>query len=65
MGITNAQIAAIDKQRMELIFDDVNLGAVKPDTLRVQVSGNYQPVTIDQLYPQIILLAMLVLALFY
>lgn len=49
MAITNAQIAAIDKQRMELIFDDVNLGAVKPDTLRVQVSGNYQPVTIDQL----------------
>ena len=42
IGKRNRPLAAIDKQRMELIFDDVNLGAVKPDTLRVQVSGNYQ-----------------------
>ena len=49
MAITNSQIEAIDKQRMEMYYDDVNLGALKPDSLRVQVGGVYQPVTIDQL----------------
>jgi len=49
MSITNAQIDAIDKQRMEMYFDDVNLGALDPDSLSVMIGGVYQPVTIDQL----------------
>lgn len=49
MSITNAQLDAIDKQRMEMYFDDVNLGALDPDSLSVMINGVYQPVTIDQL----------------
>lgn len=49
MAITNAQIDAIDKQRLEMIFDDVNLGVIKPDSLSVMLGGVYTPVTVDQL----------------
>lgn len=49
MSITNAQIDAIDKQRLEMIFDDVNLGVIKPDSLSVMIAGQYTPVTVDQL----------------
>lgn len=49
MSITNAQIDAIEKQRLEMIFDDVNLGVLKPDSLSVMVNGVYQPVSVDQL----------------
>lgn len=49
MGITNSQLDAIDKQRLEMIFDDVNLGVLKPDSLSVMLGGVYTPVTVDQL----------------
>lgn len=49
MSITNAQISAIDKQRMEASFDDIGLGAIKPDSLSVMLGGVYQSVSVDQL----------------
>lgn len=47
--ITNAQLDAIDKQRMSMYADDANLGAMDPDSLSVMIDGVYQPVTIDQI----------------
>jgi hypothetical protein len=49
MAITNAQIEAIDKERKDAIWDGDNLGAIKPDSLKVKVNGVYTDVRIDQL----------------
>lgn len=49
MALTAAQIEAIDKERKELYWDGDNLGAIKPDTLKVKVNGKYTDVGVDQL----------------